>query len=429
MRVALLVGQFPVLSETFILNQIRGLVERGHEVDIFPLEESEEETDKVHPDVEKYQLLERTYSRPKIPNNYFWRVIKGLGLLLTNFSKNPAVCLRSLNLIKYGKQAASLRLLYTVIPFLDKEPYEIIHSQFGIFGLQGLLLREIGAIQGKLITSFRGYDISWYVKYQGEQVYDKLFEAGDFFLSNCEYFRKRVIKLGCNEQRIIVHGSGIDCSRFIFTPRYPPADNSIRIATTGRLVEKKGIEYGIRAVAKLTKIYPNIEYNIIGDGVLKENFENLIKELDVAKNVKLLGWKKQQEIIEILDKSQIFIAPSVSAADGNQDAPVNTLKEAMAMGLPVIGTQHGGIPELVKDGVSGFLVPERDADAIAEKISYLIEHAEIWPEMGRAGRAYVEEHYDINKLNDELVAVYQQLSNTEPSEPHSLNPPVTLIPS
>lgn len=426
MRVALLVGQFPVLSETFILNQITGLIDRGNTVEIFALENSESTTDQVHPDVEKYDLLKCAYPIARIPENYLWRVLKGIALLVTNFYKNPGVCLRSLNIFKYGLQAASLRLLYTSIPFLDKEPYDIIHSQFGMYGLQGVLLREIGAIQGKLISSFRGYDISWYVRYEGENVYDQLFEKGDFFLANCEYFRNRVIKLGCNPDKIAVHYSGIDCSRFVFTPRYLPPDNYIRIATTGRLVEKKGIEYGIRAIAKLRETHPQIEYNIIGDGVLREEFEQLINQLNLNDHVKLLGWKTQQEIIEILDRSQILIAPSVTAADGNQDAPVNTLKEAMAMGLPVIGTHHGGIPELIEEGISGFLVPERDAEAIAAKLAYLIEHPAVWPQMGKAGRAYVEEHFDINKLNDELVAVYRSLVQTKKLQLPPINQPVEM---
>ena len=83
--------------------------------------------------------------------------------------------------------------------------------------------------------------------------------------------------------------------------------------------------------------------------------------------------------------------------------------EAMATGLPVLSTWHSGIPELVKDGVSGFLVPERDVVSLSERLVYLIEHPEIWPEMGRAGRAYVETNYDINKLNDRLIAIFQNL--------------------
>jgi len=110
------------------------------------------------------------------------------------------------------------------------------------------------------------------------------------------------------------------------------------------------------------------------------------------------------------------VAPSVTAADGNQDAPVNVLKEAMAMGLPVVSTLHGGIPELVEDSVSGFLVPERDADALAEKLGLLIEHSDRWTAMGKAGRTFVEAHYNMNMLNDELVELYQRLLRTKPMQ-------------
>lgn len=408
MNIAFIVGRFPVLSEAFILNQITGLIDRGHEIDIYALEGPSAET-KMHVDVEKYSLLNRTYYVPEIPENYFWRGLKGLGLLLSNGYKNPLACLRSLNVFKYRKKAASLRLLYATIPALGSKPYDIIHCQFGIHALQGILLRDIGALTGKLITSFRGYDISWYVQENGEHVYDQLFTMGDFFLSNCEFFRRRVIQLGGDEHKIVVHGSGINCSRFTFKPRSLKLDEQVRIVTTGRLVEKKGIEYGIRAVAQIVKTYPTIEYNILGDGYLRDELQHLIEELGVEDKVRLLGWRQHQEIIEILDNSHIFIAPSVTAKDGNQDAPVNTLKEAMAMGLPVISTFHGGIPELVEDGVSGFLVPERDSDAIAKKLNYLLEHPELWPKMGQAGRTYVENHYDMNKLNDELVEIYQQI--------------------
>ena len=150
----------------------------------------------------------------------------------------------------------------------------------------------------------------------------------------------------------------------------------------------------------------------------------MIQDLKISHQVNLLGWKNQQEIIDILDTCQIFVAPSVTAKDGNQDAPVNTLKEAMAMGLPVISTYHGGIPELVEDGVSGFLTPERDAEAIAEKLRDLIDHPEVWPQMGQAGRARVEDLYDMNMLNDDLVELYRQLLHSEQQPLTSLNNPL-----
>ncbi|MEO1430464.1 MAG: glycosyltransferase [Cyanobacteria bacterium J06633_8] len=414
MKIAFIVDRFPVLSETFVINQITGLIERGHEVHIYG---RQTDNNKVHPDVEQYELIRRTRYLPEIPKNYLVRLFHTIHLFSKKFSQAPLVLLRSLNIFKYGKRAASLRLFYSTLPFIKAPEYDIIHCQFGRqalckfgpYSYEGLVLREIGAVRGKLITTFRGYDISWYLHKYGEKVYDGLFEKGDFFYSNCEFFRQRVIKLGCDENKIIVHGSGINCSRFTFKARYPDAEGLIRIATTGRLVEKKGIEYAIRAIADVVKVYKNVEFNVIGDGELKERFVQIIDELNIADKVHLQGWKNQKEIISILDKSHIFVAPSVTARDGNQDAPVNTLKEAMAMGLGVIGTFHGGIPELVEDGISGFLVPERDSTAIAQKLIYLIEHPEICSEMGFHGRKKVEQNYDTNTLNSELVKIYQQV--------------------
>lgn len=423
MRIAFIVSRFPSLSETFILNQITGLIQRGHSVDIYATDKDQPQgTVRTHPDVIAYDLLSRTYYAPAIPMNQSLRVLKGLRLLSANFSQDPGILLQSLNVFQHRKQAASLKLLYRAIPFISKKPYDIIHCQFGTLGLFGLSLRQIVSPQAKLITSFRGYDISQYIRRHGNDIYRSLFDAGDFFLANCEYFRHRLVKLGCNETKVIVHGSGIDCNRFHFSPRSLQDEKPVRIITTGRLVEKKGIEYSIRAIAKLAKANPNIEYIITGDGPLKDTLQQLIQELDASNIVKLYGWKQQQEIIQILNDAHIFIAPSVTAEDGDQDGPVNTLKEAMAIGLPVVSTLHGGIPELVKDSISGFLVPERDVDALAEKLGYLLDHPEIWPEMGRAGRAYVETYYDINKLNDQLVEIYRQqlnLSSEQELEPSS----------
>ena len=143
-------------------------------------------------------------------------------------------------------------------------------------------LRELGLLKGKFIVSFRGGDISLYLQEHGYHVYNQLFNTADFFLPNCEYFKHRAIKLGCNANKLIVHPSGIDCNKFAFSPRYPPRDGKIRIAMTGRLVEKKGTEYSIRAVAKLSKVKPNIEFIIIGDGYLRSELEQLIQTLNVG---------------------------------------------------------------------------------------------------------------------------------------------------
>lgn len=412
MNIAFIVGKFPILSETFILNQITGLLDRGHQVDIYA--DSPGDLEKLHSDVVTYNLLERTYYLPEIPENLVWRAILGSRLLVSNFIQAPRETLDALNFLKHGQQAISLWLLYTLIPNFQKK-YDIIHCQFGTVGFRGMAFRSVNSPKAKLITIFRGHDISNFVKEHGENIYQPLFASGDYFLANCEFFKRRVIELGCDPKLIKVHGSGLDYSRFPFQIRQFPENGLVRIATTGRLVEKKGIEYAIRAVAQVLKQRPdlNLEYIIIGDGELQTQFEQLIVSLNAEKSIKLLGSKSQSEIIDLLKSSHIFIAPSVTASDGNQDAPINVLKEAMAMGLPVISTLHGGIPELVEQGVSGFLVPERDEKAIADKLIYLIEHPESWAAMGEAGRSKVEQHYDLNRLNDRLVALYESLLESE----------------
>lgn len=413
MRIAFIVHRFPFLSETFILNQITGLLDRGHEVDIYA--EAPGDLTKVHPDVIKYGLLERIHYLPPVPENLFWRLIYGMKLLPKNLAAAPTTTLRSLNLFKHGSLAASLRLLYSVTPTLA-EPYDIVHCQFGTQGFRGMWFRIANSPQAKLITIFRGHDISRFVQERGETIYQRLFQHGDFFLANCEFFRQKAIRLGCDPDQISVHFSGLDVSKFAFKPPRLGNNDRIRVVTTGRLVEKKGIEYVIRAVAKLTAQYPNLEYHIIGDGALRSDFEHLIQTLKVSHAVKILGWKNEREIIEILEQSHIFVAPSVTAEDGDQDAPINVLKEAMAMGLPVVSTYHGGIPELVEEGVSGLLVPERDVEALVEKLGHLMQHPDRWAEMGHAGRTCVETHFDLDKLNDRLVDLYQELLQPSPSQ-------------
>lgn len=144
---------------------------------------------------------------------------------------------------------------------------------------------------------------------------------------------------------------------------------------------------------------------------MRTQLEELIQKLGVASQVELLGWKQQTEVKEILDRADIFLAPSVTSKQGSQEGIPVALMEAMAMGLPVLSTLHTGIPELVENNVSGFLVPERDVDALAQKLRYLIEHPQLWGQMGKAGHTFVQEDYNIDKLNRQLIKIFEQLVN------------------
>lgn len=406
MRIAFLVTTFPSLSQTFVLGQITGLIDRGCQVAIYALQPAE--TAKVHPEVKTYRLCEQT-TYLRMPDNYVLRLLKGLGLLVSNVRRAPRVLLRSLNIHKYGERAASLRLLYEAIACLGREPYDVIHCHFGPNGLSGAMLRDIGAMQGKLVTTFYGYDLASAPHQSRHPNYDFLFQAGNLFIAISETMRRQLVELGCDENKILVHRIGVDSDRFSPPARRLPGDGRVRIVTIARLIAKKGVEYGIRAVAQLLKVHRNLTYTIVGDGPWHRRIQQLIQESDLGDAVRLVGWKRQPAIVDVLNGSDILLAPSVTGEDGDQEGTPMVLMEALAMGLPVVSTRHSGIPEVVENGVSGCLVPERDVDAMVKALAYLIEHPEVRGEMGRAGRETIKEQYNIDRLNDQLIEIYREL--------------------
>jgi colanic acid/amylovoran biosynthesis glycosyltransferase len=408
MKIAFIVTEFPKLSETSILNQITGLLDRAQEVDIYP--EGRAPESKIHPDVEKYRLLEHTYYQV-VPRDKCWRLLKCIEIVQANFHRYPRAILNALNVFQFGMDAITLERLYSVARFFGKNQYDIIHCHFGPLGNIAINLKAIGAIHGKVVTTFRGYDIYKDIKKEGGHIYDELFKKGSLFLCVSESIKDKLIKLGCDEQKIVIHRSGVHLDEFHFKYRKPKVNGKLQLLTVARLVEKKGAQYGIEAVSKAMKHHQNIEYKIAGDGPLKNVLQALIEKQKIGDNVKLLGWQRKEQIIELLQEADIFLAPSVTGEDGDSEGVPGALVEALACGLPVLSTRHAGIPEVIRDGHSGYLVPERDTDALAQKLGYLIEHPELWPEMGRKGRAYVEEHYNLDKLNDRLVEIYRQLVN------------------
>ena len=400
MKIAFIVGGFPTLSETFILNQITGLLDLGCDIEIFAVSKNNER--KVHPDIEKYNLMERVHYFD-VPHNKIKRLLKAIYLITINFHKNPFKILSALNIIKYGRTALSLRLLYYLIPFVNKK-FDIIQCHFGSIGNIGAPLIQLG-IEGKLVTMFHGCDIREGIE-KGGKIYRQLFNYGDCFLAISDYNYKNLVQFGANPDKIVFHSVGIEIDKFPFKwQEKSKIPTPIVVLTVARLVEEKGLKYSIMAINEILKKNPNLalKYYIVGEGPLEESLKNLVKELKLEGVVKYLGSMDQMQIAKEMSKAHIFLLPSISEA-----LPV-VLMEAQAVGLPVIATNVGSVAEVVVDGKSGFLVPERDVDALAERLGYLLEHSEIWPKMGSYGRKFIEEKYSIRKLNQKLVGIYQNL--------------------
>lgn len=405
MRIAYIVGGFPVISETFIVNQIAGMAARGCHVDIFAT--SGRTMDRLPETVVRHGFMARVH-RLDAPRNYLLRLFRILLLLLAHGWRAPVAVMRSVNIARYGRTAATLGLLYAVLTLirLGTRHYDVIHAQFGPYGPLALRLVETGALKGRIVTSFRGYDATKYLQAH-PHAYDALFQKSGLFLPVSHALARRIVEAGCDPAKVHVLHSGIECAGLRFLERRRTAGEATRIVMIGRLVEKKGIGYGIRAIARVIASRQTLSCTIIGEGPLRGELERLIRELGIDAHVRMVGSQNHDAVVEVMAQSHILIAPSVTAADGDEEGIPNTLKEAMAMGLPVISTVHAGIPELVEDGVSGFLVPERDVEALADRLRHLVDHPETWAALGRAGRRRIEAEFDIDRLNDELLALYK----------------------
>jgi len=358
LNIIFVVEYFPARSQIFILNQITGLIDNGHNVSIFSIAQNLN-PEYQHPNVEKYSLLDRVY-----------------------YEKLPVV-----------------------LPECD-----ILFCQSGSLGNKLFRFPELKEWleDKKIVVCLRGHDITAHdVKNDGR--YNYLFKRGDLFLPVCGYFKKLLIKLNCDSEKIVVHHSAINCSQFFFKERKKPEKGMIRLVSVCRLTEKKGMRYAIKAVARVVKQYKNIHFTIIGDGPLKEELEKLIKKLKIRNHVTLFGWATHDQVVLELDQSHIFLLPSITAENGDEEGIANALKEAMAMGLISIATWHAGNPELIDDSISGFLVPQRNSKLLARKIKYIINNPDIWESIGRVARKKIEDEFETKQSIIELEKLFYGL--------------------
>ena len=404
LRVALIAHRFPVVSETFVIRLAADLAEAGHDLRVLATDCEAGPGEPAHDLVRAAGLEARTH-RASLAG----RMAPGRAWALTRDRRGAApLALAALD------RAAPRRALAVARLMAAQPPLDVAHAQFATLGLTAMRHRRYGTLRARaLVVHLRGYDVTRHVGERGPRIYDALFRRAELFLANSEHFRGRAIALGCPPGKVIVVGSPIDTDRFAPPPgREPPEGRPLRLVAVGRLVEKKGLAHAIEAVARLRGEGRDVTLDILGDGPLRADLERRAGE-----GVRLRGAASAREVLAALHAADAALAPSVTAADGDQDGPVNTLKEAMATGLPVIGTRHGGIPELVEDGVSGLLVPERDARALAHAIARLMDAPGGWPRLGAAGRQKVVDRYDRRSILRATLAAYARALGEDGGRP------------
>lgn len=388
----------PYFADIFILDQITGLLQLGHDVRVIACHPHTGSF--MDPRAEAFRLLGRTTCL-EIPVGKIERVIRAIPVAARQALRSPARTLECLDPREYVR-VANLKPLYA-LSNCPQFQSDIIYCHFGPNGYLGQYLRRHNEA-GRLVVCFHASELSINPRTSGRGVYAGLFREADEVHVVSEYGKRLLVGLGCPPGLVRTQRMGIEPGRFEFHERDLRPGEVPRLLTVARLVEKKGVEHAIRAVAKLAGKGVPCVYTIAGDGPLLCSLQGLTASLGIEDRVKFLGATGRDRVADLYRSSHLFLLPSVTAGNGDEEGLPVVLMEASATGMPVISTFHAGIPESVADGVSGCLVPEGDVDGIVEAVSYLLENPDRWGEMGRAGRAIVEARHDREKLNKELEA-------------------------
>jgi colanic acid/amylovoran biosynthesis glycosyltransferase len=219
--------------------------------------------------------------------------------------------------------------------------------------------------------------------------------------------KRMLIEQGVSEARLRVHRLGIDLSRF----QVGPMPRERLVVMIGRFVEKKGFEYGLQAFARAAARLRDARLVLVGEGERRRSLERLARELGVRERVEFVGVLSQARIAELLGKAAVLLAPSVVARDGNRESGLIVVKEASASGAVPIGTEHGGIPESIDSGRTGFLVAERDSMGMGVCLSNLLENSALREQMAIEGRRKMEREFDNVRLVAQLEEIYDEVGH------------------
>lgn len=404
MKIAYILKSFPEISQTFIIVQLTELIESGHDVTIFAQNRGND--NNTIDLVKKHRMTEKCHFCIKIPKNKNRRRIKALIFSVIKLMRHPLKTVAALRIL--FSQKFDYENLFFFLSF-KPEKFDILQCHFGPAGNIGLFTKETGLFEGKLVTTFHGYDVSSYIKLKNESVYDKLFRTGDAFTYNSEATKDKLIALGCNEDKMFKLPMGIPVEDFKFKRRNINPDSQINILSVGRLVEMKGRKYAIEAISKLVNDYPNIKYYIVGNGPCLDTLKAQVNRLNLSSIIEFTGWVSSKKLMELYDKCHIFLHPSITASDGNQEGQGMVLIEAQAQGIPVIATRHNAFTETIIEDVTGFLVEEKNAMQISEKIKLIIEKPDIPQQMVFEARRHLEDLYCSKILNVILLSLYTRL--------------------
>lgn len=287
--------------------------------------------------------------------------------------------------------------------FVKKKSIKIFYAQFIIDAI--LYFDFIKNLNLPFLVNFRGYELSVPLV---RRILPKIFPRITKIITKSEFQRNKLITEGYDKAKIVTIYGGVNLDNIPFMYRNIKK-NDIKIISAGRFVEKKDFETTIRFFSEVKRKYCSAKLTLIGAGVEETNIKNLIKKLDLSYSVKLLDFKEHKNFIKELYNHHIFVLPSKTAKNGDMEGIPNVLKEAMASGMPVISTYHAGIPELIQDGKTGFLVGEISPMGIFSKFEWILKNNKKISGICSNARISVEKKFNVVKNARELESLYDEV--------------------
>jgi colanic acid/amylovoran biosynthesis glycosyltransferase len=280
-----------------------------------------------------------------------------------------------------------------LVRVLNASGAQLLHIYFGHIAVH--LLPLIREWTKPSVVSFHGADVMVDLDkpaYRAATI--AMLNAVRLVLVRSDSLRNALLQIGCPAEKLRVQQTGIPLDEVPFRPREWPTDGAWQLLQACRLIEKKGLQTSLRAFADFARSFPNARLTIAGEGPLLPELEALARELGVRHRVTFAGFVSQDELRDLFYGSHLFLHPSETGRDGNQEGVPNSMLEAMATGLPVFATTHGGIPEAIEHGVSGVLVAERDAEALARELLTRVANPAALDELAEAGAAAVAAKFE-----------------------------------
>ncbi len=296
--------------------------------------------------------------------------------------------------------------------------FALVHAHFGPGAVYALPFARRHRLP--LVVTFHGYDVPLLAsprRWLPEHLRYALLGPGvlrDMTLGLCASteLKQMLLTQGVPADRLRVHRLGIDVDAFTPGPR---SQTPLQVVMIGRFIEKKGFEYGLRAFARVARQTTDLRLTLVGEGEREQALRALARDEGLEGRVDFAGTMPPDQVARLLATSHILLAPSVVEPSGNRESGLIVVKEASAAGVVPIGTRHGGIPEIIDDGITGFLVPERDPETLADRLLRLVREPALRERLAREARQKMLREYDnrvrvraLESLYDEARARYRE---------------------